>query len=205
MQFTQIEQCLRTLKKRASYVLTVKGNQGILEGQLAALFEDAQAKFPELVYSFEQHEKNHGRIEFRKISVLNTARIKLAFPGVQQAALLHRERTIVSSGKTTSDAVFLITDLEFPLLNAQEFARLKRMYWYIENKLHYRKDLVFGEDRSTIRALHGPQNMSSLRNFAVGLLTCLGITNVKRCVDNLQHTPLALLPVATPSHYRKAA
>ena len=172
---------------------------------MAALFEDIPAKFPELVYSFEQHEKHHGRIEYRRISVLNAAHIELAFPGVQQVALLHRERKIISSGKTTEDDVFLITDIEFPLLNAQEFARLKRLYWHIENKLHYRKDFVFGEDRSTIRALHGPQNMSSLRNFAVGLLTCMGITNVKRCVDNLKHDRLAVLRNAARYDYREAA
>lgn len=132
----------------------------------------------------------------------------MAIPGVKQAALLHRERTIVSSGKKTEEKVFLITDLEFQLLNAEEFFRLKRMYWEIENKLHYRKDLVFGEDRSTIRALHGAQNMSSLRNFAIGLLRCLGIDNVKRCVDNLQHNQLTLLrggATQNECNYRKAA
>ena len=157
------------------------------------------------MYSFEQHEKQHGRIEYRRISVLNTSRIELAFPDVQQAALLHRERIIVSSGKTTTDDVFLITDLEFPLLNAQEFARLKRLYWHIENKLHYRKDFVFGEDRATMRSRHGPQNMSSLRNFAVGLLTCVGVANVKRCVDNLQHNPSALLQSTLAPMYQQAA
>lgn len=178
----------------------------MLEGQLAALFQDVQAKFPELVYTFEQHEKGHGRIEYRKISVLNTAKIKLTFPGVQQAALLHRERQIVSSGKTNKEDVFLITDLEWPLLDAREFFRLKRKYWDIENKLHYRKDFVFGEDRSTIRALHGPRNMSTLRNFSVGLLTCLGVVNIKRCVDNLRHDQSRLLrAVATCPEYRKAA
>lgn len=177
----------------------------MLEGQLSALFEDAQAKFPDLVYSSEQHEKQHGRIEYRKISVLNTANIKLAFPGVKQAALLHRERELVSSGKTTTDDVFLITDLEFQLLHAQEFADFKRMYWSIENKLHYRKDFVFGEDRSTIRARYGPQNMSSLRNFAIGLLTCLGVTNIKRCVDNLQHVQSLFMQFAPHCQYSKAA
>lgn len=101
--------------------------------------------------------------------------------------------------------MFLITDLEFPLIDAKEFLRLKRLYWDIENKLHYRKDLVFGEDRSTIRSRYGPQNMSSLRNFAVGLLSCLGIANVKRCVENLQHDLSPLFPKPIHSQPSKAA
>ena len=73
---------------------------------------------------------------------------------------------------------------------------LKRSYWDVENKLHYRKDFVFGEDRSTIRAKHGPQNMASLRNFAIGFLLANKIGNVKRCVENLKHHPVALLRMA---------
>ncbi len=72
----------------------------------------------------------------------------------------------------------------------------KRSYWGIENKLHYRKDFTFGEDRSTIRAKYGPQNMATLRNFALGLLLVNNVENVKRCVDNLQHYPYALLRTA---------
>lgn len=89
--------------------------------------------------------------------------------------------------------MFIITDLNFERADAKQLSNLKRSYWWIENKLHYRKDFVFGEDRSTIRAQSGPQNMSTLRNFAVSLLMAAGITNVKRCVDNLQHDPSVLL------------
>jgi predicted transposase YbfD/YdcC len=67
--------------------------------------------------------------------------------------------------------------------------RLKRDYWHIENKLHYRKDFVFGEDRSTIRAENGPENMATLRNFAISLLMANDIQNVKRCVDNFKYQP----------------
>jgi predicted transposase YbfD/YdcC len=124
---------------------------------------------------------------------------------VQQVAHLHRERELLSSGKKNEEDVFLITDLKFNCLKAEEFARLKRLYWHIENKLHYRKDFVFDEDRSTIRTKFGPQNMSSLRNFAIGLLTCLGINNVKRCVENLQHNPMALVQESLPPIYKMAA
>jgi len=72
-------------------------------------------------------------------------------------------------------------------LDALNFMYLKRDYWSIENKLHYRKDFVFGEDRSTIRKGHGPHNMATLRNFAVSLLMVNNIDNVKRCVENMQY------------------
>jgi len=77
-------------------------------------------------------------------------------------------------------------------LDAEAFMTLKCSYWWIENKLHYRKDFTFGEDRSTIRKKNRPQNMSTLRNFAIGLLTANNIANVKRCVENLQHNYFTL-------------
>jgi len=157
------------------------------------------------VYSFDQREKQHGRIEYRRISVLATTYTEVAFPGVKQIALLHREREVVKTGKKTIEDTYLITDINFTELAAEGFAKLKREYWGIENKLHYRKDFTFGEDRSTIRALDGPRNMSTLRNFAIGLLTVLGIGNVKRCVENLQHDPLALLRSPNQAAYRQAA
>jgi len=63
---------------------------------------------------------------------------------------------------------------------------LKRIYWYIENKVHYIKDNTFHEDRLTIRSGHGPQNISTLINTAMGFFKANGIGNINRCVANLQ-------------------
>ena len=112
---------------------------------------------------------------------------------------------MVKTGKKSTEEVYLITNIDFDTLDAEGFAKLKRRYWDIENKLHYRKDFTFGEDRSTIRAGHGPQNMATLRNFAIGLLSALGIDNIKRCVDNLQHNPLLLLRSSHTHEFRQAA
>ena len=169
------------------------------------LFKHSREKFPELLYSHECIDKEHGRLEHRKISVLATHQTNILFPGVQQVAHLRRSRESLKSGKKSQEEVFLITNLPFEQLNAEQLLNLKRSYWDIENKLHYRKDFVYGEDKSTIRAQHGPQNMASLRNFAIGLLMNLGITNVKRCVDTLRHDPLCLISQPVLSEFDSAA
>ena len=94
---------------------------------------------------------------------------------------------MLKTGKTQEEEVFLISSIDHTLLDAKQFLDLKRDYWQIENKLHYRLDFVFGEDRSTIRRKHGPQNMAALRNFAVSLLMASEVDNVKRCVDNFRY------------------
>lgn len=125
--------------------------------------------------------------------MLGTHHSGLCIPGILQAARVTRTREVLKSGKKSKEEIFLITNLDSSQADAQRLLALKRSYWEIENKLHYRKDFVFGEDRSTIRARNGPRNMATLRNFAIGFLTANGITNIKRCVDNLQHDPYALL------------
>jgi len=132
-------------------------------------------------------EKGHGRLEERKIYVVATDNAELHFEGVKQVAKLFRRREVIKSGKISEETVILITNLDHTQADPEQIMQLKRGYWSIENKLHYRKDFVFGEDRSTIRAEHGPHNMATLRNFAVSLMMANGIQNVKRCVDNLQY------------------
>jgi predicted transposase YbfD/YdcC len=191
--------------KKASYVFTVKGNQRYLEEELADIFKHTREQYPELLYSHECIEKGHGRLERRSISVLSTEHTKLLFPGVQQVAHLRRTRENLKTGRKSEDEVFLISDSPFERVTAEQLMKLKREYWEIENKLHYRRDFVFGEDRSTIRAQHGPQNMASLCNFAIGLLTNLGIDNIKRCVDNLRHDPQCLIRQPVLDDRRMAA
>lgn len=128
--------------------------------------------------------------------MLDSSGTSLLFPGVKQVARLTRTREILKSGVETTEQVFLITDLSHQDVDAEKFAQLKRDYWHIENKLHYRLDFTFGEDRSTIRARHGPKNMSALRTFAISWLLNLGIGNIKRCVDNLQHSQASILKMA---------
>ena len=169
------------------------------------LFNHATNSAPELIYTHTSLDKGHGRLEHRKIDVLDASKTELSIPGIQQIGRLETTREILKTGKKTSDITFLITNLSFDQLNAEQFLNLKRRYWDIENKLHYRKDFVFGEDRSTIRAKHGPQNMATLRNFAIGLLSNLGIDNIKRCVDNLRIDPRTLINQPVLSRCQLAA
>ena len=144
-------------------------------------------RYPEIIREFSSLEKGHGRIEERKISVIATDNAELNFEGVKQVAKLVRKREVIKSGVVSEETVILITNLDHAQADPERIMQLKREYWAIENQLHYRKDFVFGEDRSTIRAEHGPQNMATLRNFAVSLMMASGVQNIKRCVDNLRY------------------
>ena len=56
------------------------------------------------------------------------------------------------------------------MATSQRVLQDNRGHWCIENSCHYTIDWNYEEDRSRIRVGHGPENMTRLRRFAVGLL-----------------------------------
>lgn len=128
--------------------------------------------------------------------MIATHNTKFVIPGIQQIARIERRRLVVKTGKKTAETIYIITNLSHESVDAATLLSWHRGYWLIENVLHYHKDMVFGEDRSTIRAANGPANMASLRSFAIGLFLRTGITNIKRCVENLRHDPQAFMKMA---------
>ncbi len=65
-------------------------------------------------------------------------------------------------------------------LSADELAQAVRAHWGIETRLHWVLDVNFGEDASSLRKDHAPQNLSLLRKIALDLIrtdtTCPGKT-----------------------------
>jgi hypothetical protein len=48
--------------------------------------------------------------------------------------------------------------------------KTNRAHWCIENSCHYALDWNYDEDRGRIRTGFGPENVSRLRRFAIGLI-----------------------------------
>lgn len=87
-------------------------------------------------------------------------------------------RTITRHGETTTEVQYAITSVPRSLANAERLLDWWRGHWKIENRLHWVRDMTFGEDASRIRTGQAPQNFSSVRNAAIGLLRCWGATNI---------------------------
>ena len=63
--------------------------------------------------------------------------------------------------------------------------RDNREHWGIENDCHYLIDWNYDEDRSRIRKGHGPENITRLRRFAVGLIKSKGVRSVAQKMREL--------------------
>lgn len=92
---------------------------------------------------------------------------------------------------------YLITSLSPQKASPQRLLALNRGHWEIENRLHWVRDVVFGEDLSQIRTGAGPRVMATLRNLAISLIrlhrkSC-GIARALRDMAARPHLTLAMV------------
>ncbi len=150
--------------RQAHYHFTVKGNQPTLLEDLTLYFQER--KEPDFIsVGFE-----HGRIETRKIWATTELNGYLNFPHVGQAFVVERERVDKKTGEISNDIAYGVTSRTPDQANAQQILKTNRGHWCIENSCHYVIDWNYDEDRSRIRTGHGPENLTRLRRFAVGLI-----------------------------------
>jgi hypothetical protein len=77
-----------------------------------------------------------------------------------------------------------------------------REHWHIEIKLHWVRDVIFDEDRSTVRAGSIPQVMAASRNFAISLLRLFGATNIAKACRYYAACPArVLVALGCPSDF----
>ena len=174
---------LLTQRKLADYVVqrggdyhfTAKGNQATLQDDITLLFQDRKA--PDFV---QITPPDHGRIETRRIWCSEALNGYLDFPHIAQVFLIEREVFHKKSGKHSMEIAVGLTSQTPAQASPQQVLQVNRGHWTIENSCHYVIDWNFDEDRSRIRTGHGPENVTRLRRFAVGVLRLFG--NVKTSI-----------------------
>ena len=167
-------------ERDAHYHFTVKNNQPTLLQDITLYFEDR--KKPDFV----QHDTpDHGRIETRKIWTTTELNDYLNFPHVGQAFMVQREVTYKKTGKDTCDIAYGITSRTSEEANPEQVLATNRGHWTIENECHYIIDWNYDEDRSRIRTGNGPENVTRLRRFAIGIIKAKGVRSVAQKMRQL--------------------
>ena len=170
------------VQRQAHYHFTVKANQlGTLQ-DLELYFQDRGKRPPDYV---EHTPPDHGRIETRKIWTTTELNDYLRFPHVGQAFVVERQAVEKKSGEISSEIAYGITSRPPEQANPQRVLKVNRGHWTIENSCHYILDWTFDEDRSRIRTGYGPENMTRLRRFAIGVIKSKGAENVTQTMRRL--------------------
>ena len=153
----------------ADYLLAVKANQPSLRAETESAFAAADR-----LDSFVDHDKGHGRIEQRTVSVVQDVDWldgDRRFPGEYRfpdaATIIRVQSRVELADRCRFETRYYISSA---LLSAEQAALAVRGHWGIENRLHWVLDVVFGDDQSRLRKGHGAKNMAIVRHFAINLI-----------------------------------
>lgn len=152
------------VEQQAHYHFTAKGNQPGLERDIALQFETRGT--PDFV---EMTPPDHGRIETRRIWCSTALNSYIDFPHVGQVFLIERESIQKKTGEISLEIALGLTSRTPQEASPQRVLAVNRGHWSIES-VHYIIDWNYDEDRSRIRTGFGPENITRLRRFAVGIL-----------------------------------
>ncbi len=172
--------CEQVLAAGGDYLLIVKGNRERLYGDITLLF--AQLPPGEEFAQAQQHNRHGDRWEEHRLWASTGLRDYLDYwPGVQQVCKV--ERVFVRKAKARREVRYAITSLGEGAGPAQLLQHI-RGHWGIENRLHYVRDVTFGEDTSQVRKGSAPEVMAALRNVVLGMLRQAGWTNIAAALRN---------------------
>jgi len=167
-------------ERKAHYHFTVKANQSTLLEDITFFF--LNRKEPDYI---NDTPPDHGRIETRKIWTTTELNDYLDFPHVGQAFVVERHCTDKKSGKYSCETSYGITSQSPKQADAQNVLTTNRGHWSIENSCHYILDWNYDEDRSRISKGFGPENITRLRRFAIGVIKSKGVSSVAQKMRQL--------------------
>ncbi|HHX3463921.1 TPA: ISAs1 family transposase [Legionella pneumophila] len=158
--------CSHIIAQGGDYVISLKGNQGTLHQDAAEYFSN-----PKLLTrcdSSEENDKGHGRLEQRiaySTEDIEWLQKEHPWPGLKSIGVVNAY--VEKNGKQYEEQRFYITSLSS---NARLLNSAARAHWGIENRLHWRLDVVFNEDGACIRNDNVAENIDILRKWALNAL-----------------------------------
>jgi predicted transposase YbfD/YdcC len=172
--------CRQIRQAGGDYLFAVKGNQPNLLADVALLFQEPPPG--ERFLQARMVNQHGGRLEVRQLRASATLASYLREAGWSDAGLVLEVATTVRWPRhpakgTRHEVRFFLTSLPAQARPADVLA-LVRQHWHIENRLHWPRDVTFGEDACHVRSGRAPQALAAVRNAVVGLLHQLRVGNL---------------------------
>jgi len=161
----QREIAQKIVDQGGDYVLALKGNQGSLHDDVIRFLDDPES---EVSTAEPVVDADHGRIETRTATVstdIGWLQEDHHWPGLSAVGKVVRVRE--TSGKTTTETAYYLISTA---LSSERFNETVRFHWGVENRLHWRLDVVMNEDQDRTRLGNGPHNLAVLRHIALNVM-----------------------------------
>ena len=165
---------LITTDLHGHYILIIKGNQPIARDAAAALLSGPNADW--VATTATEDDRGHGRVERRTIR--GAPADDALFPGAVQAFRLRRDTAGLDGVWTGKEIVYGITSLPADLAGPAQLNHYERRHWVVEDRLHWVRDVTFGEDASQLRTGTAPRALAAFRNLAISALRLAGRANI---------------------------
>jgi predicted transposase YbfD/YdcC len=148
-----------------NYALALKGNQATLHADVSLYLDDPAR---EAVETHTTVDADNGRIETRTATVTSNIgwlQHHHKWPGLVCIGKVTRTRETVAKTEIET-AYYLLSATMTP----ERFNAVVRSHWGIENRLHWRLDVIMNEDQDRNRMDNSPYNFAILRHMAMNVM-----------------------------------
>lgn len=183
--------CEQIEKAKGGYVFRVKGNQDTLEKNIRLFFTDPP--FHANIRKYATVDRWKGVKEIREVSISFDRELLsyLSWPGLTH--VWEMKKTVTKGGEKTVTTSVGIAKIPEAIRNetktAEQITGYIRGHWGIENRLHRTRDVVFNEDKSTIRKGHAPQTMAILKNIVTSIFHRGTVRNFRSAMRRFAANP----------------
>lgn len=122
--------------------------------------------------------KGHGRREWRTLARRSVGHLPWEWPGVQQVLRRACVSELLATGQQREHVSYAITSLTWQQATPADLEQAWRGHWSIENRVHYVRDVTWGEDASQWWVGHTAHALAALRNGLTNRLRHAGWTNI---------------------------
>lgn len=174
---------IQIVEAGGDYLWLAKDNQAQLKADIEHLFAPQQcppatSPLPTDFQTITDTHYGHGRFETRTLTSSSMLKDFLDWPYLEQVFKLDYRAVNLETGQLYSETHYGLTSLTATQADPQRLLALKRHYWGIENRLHYRRDVSLKEDRCRLRTGHAAQTMAIINNLVLALIDRLDFNSV---------------------------
>jgi predicted transposase YbfD/YdcC len=161
----QREIAQQIVEQGGDYALALKGNQPTLHADVQTFLNDPASAVNTATPTVDA---DHGRIETRTATVstdIGWLQEAHRWPGLAAVGKVVRVRE--TAAKTTTETAYYLLSTA---LSSERFNEVVRSHWGVENRLHWRLDVVMNEDQDRSRMDNSPHNLAVLRHMALNVM-----------------------------------
>jgi hypothetical protein len=113
----------------------------------------------------------------------------VAFPFAQQFIAIRRVVTDTRGKPISDNTRHWVTSIKAGKYSPERLMQLARDYWSVENKNHWNRDAVWGEDRTRLRTPNAVQALALIRCTLLAPLSRAGYPSLPQAIETMAREP----------------